>query len=152
MARSPSGPRSTSPPILGWWVIAAEIDDADSRGFLNALGVRAFLAVPLLAQGKPVGLLAVDNATTGRPLSGSLQDLLVTVGTQIASAVDSARLYRTLEQRVTERTVELAEATRRAESATQAKSAFLATMSHGSDADECRHRHDQPAARYPAVG
>ena len=120
--------QSAHPRVVG--DAAAEIDDADSRGFLNALGVRAFLAVPLLAQGKPVGLLAVDNATTGRPLSGSLQDLLVTVGTQIASAVDSARLYRTLEQRVTERTVELAEATRRAESATQAKSAFLATMSH----------------------
>jgi signal transduction histidine kinase/DNA-binding response OmpR family regulator len=109
---------------------AAEISDADTRSSMEALGTRSFLAVPLLAQGKPVGLLVVDNATTGRPISDTGLDLIFTVGTQIAGAVDSARLYQTLEHRVLQRTAELAEAKRQAESANQAKSAFLATMSH----------------------
>ena len=92
-----------------------QVSDERAREYFAALQTRAFLAVPLLAQGKPVGLLAVDNAVTGRPIPEAIQDLLVTVGAQIASAVDRARLYQTLEQRVTARTAELALAMRQAE-------------------------------------
>ncbi len=99
---------------------AAEVDDAATRVYLEALQARAFLAVPLITQSRAVGLLAVDNALTGRSIPETSQDLLATVGAQIASAVDSARLYRTLEQRVTERTAELAAAMRRAEDAAAA--------------------------------
>ncbi len=96
---------------------AAETMDAAARAYLEALQTRAFLAVPLIAQGRTVGLLAVDNALTGRPLLETSQDLLSTVGAQIASAVDSAQVYQTLEQRVAARTVELADATQVAEQA-----------------------------------
>jgi GAF domain-containing protein len=92
-----------------------QVSDERAREYFAAIQTRAFLAVPLLAQGKPVGLLAVDNAVTGRPIPEAIQDLLVTVGAQIASAVDRARLYQTLEQRVTARTAELALAMRQAE-------------------------------------
>ncbi len=101
-----------------------------SRAMLQALGIKTAIIVPLLAQGEPLGLLGVDNAHTNRPIPPEMQDLLFTVGRQIASAVDSANLYQTLEQRVVQRTAEAEEARRQAEQANQAKSTFLANMSH----------------------
>ncbi len=109
-----------------------------------AMGVTSFLGTPLITKGRRVGILAVDQARTGRPLSNSDAELLSTVGNQVAAAIEAARLYRevetynrTLEQRVEQRTEELAaaigeaqEARAAAEQANQAKSAFLATMSH----------------------
>ncbi len=107
------------------------------RHVAPALGVDQFLVAPLLAQGEALGVLLVDNGRSGRPLSEEGLPLLTTVGSTIAAAVENARLYRqieaqnrTLEERVRERTQELAEATRVAEAANRAKSAFLAGMSH----------------------
>ena len=97
-----------------------QVSDERARKYFAALETRAFLAVPLLAQGKPVGLLGVDNAVTGRPIPETLQDLLFTIGAQVAGAVDRARLYQTLELRVQKRTAELAAATHRAEDAAAA--------------------------------
>jgi two-component system sensor histidine kinase/response regulator len=112
-----------------------QVSDARARKYFAALQTRAFLAVPLLTQGKPVGLLGVDNAVSGRPISETIQDLLFTIGAQIASAIDRARLYQTLERRVEKRTVELAAATHRAEEAAAAiaqadreKTALLAEL------------------------
>ncbi|MBM3134229.1 MAG: GAF domain-containing protein [Chloroflexi bacterium] len=85
----------------------SQVSEARARQYLEALQTRAFLAVPLITKGRPVGLLGVDNAITGHPLPENALDLLATVGAQIASALDSARLYETLEQRVVERTAEL---------------------------------------------
>jgi signal transduction histidine kinase/DNA-binding response OmpR family regulator/GAF domain-containing protein/HPt (histidine-containing phosphotransfer) domain-containing protein len=97
-----------------------EVLDVQARRYLEALQTRAFVAVPLLTQGKPVGYLGLDNAVTGRPIPETIQDLLSTVGAQIAAAIDRARLYQTLERRVEERTAELAAATHRAEEAAAA--------------------------------
>jgi PAS domain S-box-containing protein len=97
-----------------------QVSDEQARQYLAALQTRAFLAVPLLTQGKPVGYLGLDNAITGRPIPETIQDLFFTIGSQVAAAVDRARLYQTLECRVKARTAELAEATRRAEDATAA--------------------------------
>jgi len=94
-----------------------QVSDQQARKYFEALQTRAFLASPLLTQGRPVGLLAVDNAPTGRPIPEAMQDLLFTIGAQVAGAVDRARLYQTLERRVEERTTELAAATHRAEEA-----------------------------------
>jgi len=112
-----------------------QVSDERARKYFAALETRAFLAVPLLTQGRPVGLLAVDNAPTGRPIPETMQDLLFTIGAQVAGAVDRARLYQTLEHRVEERTAELAAATHRSEEAAAAiaqadreKSALLAQM------------------------
>jgi PAS domain S-box-containing protein len=112
-----------------------QVSDQRARKYFAAIQTRAFLAVPLLTQGKPMGLLGVDNAVTGRPIPETIQDLLFTIGTQVAGAVDRARLYQTLDHRVEERTAELASATHRAEVAAVAiaqadreKGALLAQM------------------------
>jgi PAS domain S-box-containing protein len=97
-----------------------QVNDERARKYFAALETRAFLAVPLLSQGKPVGLLGVDNAVSGRPLPETIQGLLFTIGAQVAGAVDRARLYQTLDRRVRERTAELAAATHRAEEAAAA--------------------------------
>ncbi|RPI67705.1 MAG: PAS domain S-box protein, partial [Geobacteraceae bacterium] len=81
--------------------------DRSIREILNALQTTDFLAVPLYTQGDPVGILAVDNAISGLGIPDSKQDFLVTVGAQIASAINITRLYQTLEQKVQERTADL---------------------------------------------
>jgi signal transduction histidine kinase/DNA-binding response OmpR family regulator len=107
-------------------------------------GLAPFLGTPLVAKGRRLGVLVVDNGASGRPVTDAEADLLFTIGSQIASAVESAQLYqeveaqrRTLEVRVRERTSELARATAEAqearaaaEHANEAKSTFLASMSH----------------------
>ena len=97
-----------------------------------------------MTKGRRVGVLTVDNGASGQPVTDAEADLLFTIGSQIASAVESAQLYqeveaqrRTLEVRVQQRTSELARATAEAqearaaaEHANEAKSTFLASMSH----------------------
>ncbi len=78
--------------------------------YFDAVKTKSFLVVPLLAKGKHLGVLIIDNALTERPISENAYDLLFTIGSQIASAVDSARLYETLERRVELRTAERAHA------------------------------------------
>ena len=87
----------------------SQVTDAETIPFLKALGTSNFLVVPLSSQGKAVGTLGVDNALTGRPISPHVTELLMTAGTQIAAAVESARGYATLERRVEQRTAELRE-------------------------------------------
>ncbi len=97
---------------------------------LRILGITSMVAVPLTASNRTLGVMAVDNAVSGRPLPGGLENLLLTAAAQIASAVDAALLNETLEERVRERTREAQEARAVAEAASRAKSEFLANMSH----------------------
>jgi signal transduction histidine kinase/DNA-binding response OmpR family regulator/HPt (histidine-containing phosphotransfer) domain-containing protein len=119
-------------------------DDAAVRRLAGLLGVDSLLGAPMITKSRRVGILAVDNGVSARPVTAAASDLLFTIGSQIAAAVESAQLYReveaqrqTLEIRVQERTAALARATEEAhdaraaaERANQAKSTFLASMSH----------------------
>jgi len=68
---------------------------------------RSKLAAPLIARGQMIGMLYADNrAVFGRFRQADL-DLLQLFANQAATAIDNARLYQGLEQRVAERTVEL---------------------------------------------
>ncbi|MBN1140102.1 MAG: GAF domain-containing protein [Anaerolineae bacterium] len=86
---------------------AAQVADEQTLSYVQALKTRRFMAVPLLVHETALGVLAVDNATTDRPVTEDSFELLMTVGSQIAGAIDRVRLYQTLEQRVRERTAEL---------------------------------------------
>ncbi len=107
-----------------------EIQDESQRASLRQFNIQGYVSVPLITKGRLVGVLLADNSLSNRPIPQDSVDLLMTVGSQIASALDSARIYQTLEQRVAERTREAEEARSAAEAASQAKSVFLASMSH----------------------
>ena len=118
--------------------------DEPGRALARALGPHSFLATPLVSKGRRVGVLGVDSGRAGPAATDAAADLLFTVGSQIASAVEGALLLREieaqnrmLELRVQQRTAELARATGEAQEAraaadraNAAKGAFLASMSH----------------------
>ena len=111
--------------------------DERNRAFALALGVDSFMGTPLITKGRAVGVLAVDNRSSGRELARASGPLLFTLGNLIASAIETARLYteieahnRELEARVVERTAEAEEARATAVAASETKSRFLANVSH----------------------
>lgn len=95
--------RSRAPMLIN---VDAEEQGATVQPIIEALQTNRLLAVPLMSQGKAIGVMAVDNAPSGRPIPDNSEELLVTVGTQVAAAIDGARLRQTLEQRVEQRTAE----------------------------------------------
>jgi len=104
---------------------------------IAALRSQVFANVPLVVQGRAIGVLGADRKHSRRPLSPSTLDLLQLFATQAALAIEQARLYEEvrlsavqLEAKVKDRTQALEQAMREAEEASRHKSEFLANMSH----------------------
>lgn len=107
--------------------------------FLNLMRqakVRAKLVVPIVVQDELWGLLIAHHSTC-RDWEESKNIFLQQIAQHLAIAIYQAELYaevqqqkRTLEHRVIERTRELRDALAAAQSASLAKSEFLAAMSH----------------------
>ena len=102
----------------------------------SGIRTQSLLAVPLLVGKRSIGVLEAVNKRKGRFNEEDLE-LLTTMAGHAAVAIENAQLYdrlqeyaATLEERVAERTEELAIAKEHAEEADHLKSAFLATMSH----------------------
>jgi len=98
---------------------------------------KSVLSAPLLNQGKLVGIVYLENNLTAGAFTPERLEVLNLLSSQAAISIENANLYtqlgeysRSLEQKVSQRTAELAEATRQAQAANQAKSTFLANMSH----------------------
>ncbi len=92
-------------------------------------GTKSIIWVPLTIQDRILGTLTVDR-TAPNTLTGEDLDLMVTIGTQIAIALDNAAAYAQiedlnigLESKVRERTAEL-------ERADRSRSLFLSHVSH----------------------
>jgi histidine kinase len=68
---------------------------------------QSILGLPILNQGKFVGMLYLENNLTTGAFTGNRIDLLSLMAGQIAVSIDNAMLYEGLEQRVRERTEEL---------------------------------------------
>ncbi|WP_233258223.1 GAF domain-containing hybrid sensor histidine kinase/response regulator [[Phormidium] sp. ETS-05] len=125
---------------------------------MHQAGVRAKLVVPLVVnisegnfegefagdaddseRGKPVlwGLLIAHQCSGPRPWLEMEKDFLIHIGDHLSLGIQQALLYarlqeekENLERRVRARTQELRDALLAAESASRAKSEFLATISH----------------------
>jgi signal transduction histidine kinase len=88
------------------------------RDMLLQIGLRALLAVPLIAEDRLVGALIVMRKRTGTFAAEEVA-LLQTFATQSALAIQNARLFREIEDK-----------SRQLEVASRHKSEFLANMSH----------------------
>ena len=104
---------------------AAEVPDthvsdypARLRELLDRQGFRAILAVPLMRKEQTVGALMVLRKSPGA-FAPEIVQVLGTLATQSAVAIQNARLYREIEEK-----------SRQLETASQHKSQFLASMSH----------------------
>ncbi|WP_449418058.1 ATP-binding protein [Phormidium nigroviride] len=105
--------------------------------FMRSCQVRAKLVVPIIVQEELWGLLIAHQCFEVREWEESKKTFLRQIAEHLAIAICQAELYaelqqqkHTLEQRVIERTQELQDALAAAQSASLAKSEFLATMSH----------------------
>ncbi|OCR02423.1 hybrid sensor histidine kinase/response regulator [Oscillatoriales cyanobacterium USR001] len=105
--------------------------------FMRAYQVRAKLVVPIMVQEKLWGLLIAHQCFEVREWEESKKMFMRQIAEHLAIAIYQAEIYAelqqqkySLEQRVIERTQELQDALVAAQSASLAKSEFLATMSH----------------------
>lgn len=102
--------------------------------------VRCWLGIPLLLQGRVIGILNL-NKTTPNFYTAEDSQVAMTFASQAALALENARLYAqqrdyaaSLEQRVTERTFELQVANIRLQELDRLKSKFVSDVTH-----ELRH-------------
>ncbi len=121
--------------VTGWEVESGKSllvpDGSEEPAFdteAEAMGIESKVAVPITLKGEVIGVLDAQS-TEVDDLSPTDVFTLQVIADQLAIAIDNARLYGTVEQKIIER--ERAEVARRAaEAANQAKSQFLARMSH----------------------
>ena len=99
-------------------------------------GIRSFLSIPLVENGRVIGRLIVSSNTPGVFDDGTVE-VLKEVAASLAISLTQARLQEKarqygeeLEQRVAERTSDLEIALARAEESDQMKSQLLSTVSH----------------------
>jgi GAF domain-containing protein len=74
---------------------------AGLRDIAGQIGIRSFLGVPMLRDGRPVGVIAVGRDTAG-PFTDSQIELLSTFADQATIMADNARLFEALQARTTE--------------------------------------------------
>lgn len=109
----------------------------DDDLYLRERAPASALAVPLLHQGRLLGVMYLEHPLVPDAFPTERIRVVSLLASQAATAVENAALYAELqasneglERQVEERTAELGAAKRAAEVASQAKSDFLASMSH----------------------
>ncbi len=99
--------------------LRAASDQEPIRHLLRQLDLRSLVVVPLIARGRTLGALAFATSESGRRFGASDLAFAREVASRAALAIDNAELYRAA-----------GSARGQAESANEAKAAFLAVMSH----------------------
>jgi len=99
------------------------------------MGVVSFVSVPLIVHDRVLGYLGADR--DNQRCTQEDLDLLRTIASHVAVAIDNARTYedveklaRTLEERVAERTKDLQSANERLKELDRLKSSFVSIVSH----------------------
>ncbi len=105
------------------------LEDVILDGQLEAFEIKSLIGIPLSHRRHPVGVL-IAYYTLSHPLDIGDGPLLMTIGAQMAAALDNAALYRTLEERVQKRTFDLQKATTQAQAAQRERTEFIARMNH----------------------
>jgi len=100
-------------------MLAAVARDTEHLAALRGLGLASSLCTPLTARGRPLGVLTLMTAESGRRYGPADVPLAEELARRAALAVDSARLYR-----------DALQAREEAEAANRAKDQFLAVLSH----------------------
>ena len=75
----------------------AQSSDKTNKERLKILGILEFAAVPLVAEGRSIGVISVDNPTSAKPIKEEDVDTLVTFADRVAPAIESARLHSALQ-------------------------------------------------------
>jgi class 3 adenylate cyclase len=98
--------RRTADPV----VIADAQKDlrCNTQAYVQERRPRSILCLPILNRGKSVGILYLENNLAAGVFTRDRVDLLTLLSGQIAVSIDNAMLYEQLEQKVEERTAELA--------------------------------------------
>lgn len=76
----------------------ADQDPEVNPEILGCFGSRAFASVPLIAKGKAIGLIAVDNLLSGKPITPADLSFLTLLANQAALAIENSRLYSHLQE------------------------------------------------------
>jgi signal transduction histidine kinase/tetratricopeptide (TPR) repeat protein len=98
-----------------------EVEDAAKAMGATQVGVHAksYLGVPITVRNKAIGVISVQSTQEEGRFTAADQNLLTTMASGVGVAIRNAQLF-----------ADAREARAQAESANEAKSAFLATMSH----------------------
>jgi GAF domain-containing protein len=106
------------------------------RDLMKRRGTASLLLVPISVRGHIVGTLGID-AINPRKFSADELNLVKTVGEELGRALETAQLYEQLqahaaelEERVSERTKELAESNEQHKELDRLKSKFVSDVSH----------------------
>jgi predicted ATPase/serine phosphatase RsbU (regulator of sigma subunit)/tRNA A-37 threonylcarbamoyl transferase component Bud32 len=92
------------------------IDDATNKSrfasdpYIIQQRPKSILCSPLINQGKLVGILYLENNLTAGAFTRDRLEVLNIISAQAAISIENARLYQTLEEKVQQRTAQLAEA------------------------------------------
>lgn len=85
--------------------LVVDLDDTLDRvteRILGRMGEKRVAMTPLVTRDRPIGLLVVDNAITGKDITDNDRQFLKLIADQTAAAVERSYLYRDLRERAVE--------------------------------------------------
>ena len=88
--------------------------------YISANQLKSLLCLPIIHQGKLTGLLYLENNLTTDAFTSDRLELLKVLSAQAAISIENAMLYANLEDKVRERTAELADANQKLQKAMDA--------------------------------
>ena len=100
-------------------ILSALFEAEADRNLIRQLGLSAFIAVPISARGRVLGVITLMNLGVGRPCGENELALAEELGQRAALALENAQLYKAAQKALSE-----------AERANLAKDRFLAMLSH----------------------